>query len=146
MINPVTVTLDVPVYYVGERGSVPSKSIFCAEAFARSVLPALQEIAQRQKWGIAHIGVYNPRKARHKDGTPITPARWSSHAYAEAMDFKGFVDQNGELLTIKELKTKYVGITAGVIRTCTIAIQGIGRRPEIVDEGDWLHIGLWPDK
>jgi hypothetical protein len=76
--NPVLVAMDVPVFYMNERGPTPSThGIFCGKAFADTVLTELNAILQAGGLGLVHLGVYNPRQARHKDGTPILPARWS---------------------------------------------------------------------
>ena len=142
--DPVVVELDVPLYFISERGPTPSRTIFCAKSFVLTVLVPLQAIAQSQGWGLAHVGFYNPRKARHKDGTPIIPARWSNHAFGEAGDFKGFVDAEGELISINDLKLKHPDVYQQVLNQCKDAITAAGRRAEIVDEGGWLHIGMWP--
>jgi hypothetical protein len=147
--NPVKVTLDVPVYYMTERGPLLSKrAIFCGKAFADTVLKELNAILGEAKCGLLHLGFYNPRKARHKDGTPIVPARWSNHAYGEAVDFKGVVRNNDpdDFLDIAGMKQKAPELLAKIQTRCAAAIETAVRKPEIVDEGGWFHIGIWPKK
>lgn len=145
--DPVYVTMDRPVYYVTERGPTLSvHPIFCGLAFATTVLDVMQNTVEAAGWSIAHVGVYNPRPARHKDGSLIKPKRWSNHAYAEAMDFKGVVGANGKLVTIAEMKQRHPELLKKLLDSCAKAIAALGRRAEIVDEGGWIHIGLWPVK
>jgi hypothetical protein len=145
--NPVKVTLDVPVYYMTERGPLLSKrAIFCGKAFADTALKELNTILGEAQCGLLHLGFYNPRKARKADGTPIVPARWSNHAYGEAVDFKGVVRNNDpdDFLDIAGMKAKAPDLLAKIQSRCAAAIEAAGRRPEIVDEGGWVHIGIWP--
>jgi hypothetical protein len=145
--NPVKVTLDVPVYYMTERGPLLSKrAIFCGKAFADTALKELNMILGAANCGLLHLGFYNPRKARKKDGTPIVPTRWSNHAYGEAVDFKGVVRNNDpdDFLDIAGMKQKAPDLLDKIQTRCAAAIVAAGRRPEIVDEGGWFHIGIWP--
>lgn len=143
--DPVLVTMDRPVYYVTERGpTVSTHPLFCGRAFAVSVLDVMRDQLEASGWSIAHVGIYNPRQARHKDGSLIKPARWSNHAYAEAMDFKGLVGANGKLVSIADMKQKFPEVLERLKEGCEKAIAALGRRAEIVDEGGWMHIGLWP--
>ncbi len=93
-------------------------------------------------------GFITHAQARRKDGTLIQPVRWSNHAYGEAVDFKGVVTENGagEFLGIAEMKEQCPDKLDFLIDACNQAIIAIQRKPEIVDEGDWCHIGLWPKK
>jgi hypothetical protein len=145
--NPVKVKMDVTVYYQTERGPTLSNSrIFCGKAFADTVLTEINAIMQEHGLGLVHLGFYNPRKARKKDGTPIVPTRWSNHAYGEAMDFKGVVRGNDpdNFADIAAMKQQLPEILQRIQTRCAAAIEAAGRRPEIVDEGGWFHIGLWP--
>lgn len=147
--NPVKVTLDVPVYYMTERGPLLSKrAIFCGKAFADTVLRELNAILAAANCGLLHLGVYNPRQARKKDGTPIVPVRWSNHAYGEAVDFKGVVRNNDpdDYLDVAGMRNRASDLLASIQAKCSAAIEAAGRRPEIVDEGGWVHIGIWPKK
>jgi hypothetical protein len=145
--NPVKVTLDVPVYYMTERGPLLSKrAIFCGKAFADTVLTELNAILSEAQCGLLHLGFYNPRKARKKDGTPIVPTRWSNHAYGEAVDFKGVVRSSDpdDFLDIAGMKQDAPDLLAKIQARCAAAIEAAGRRAEIVDEGGWIHVGIWP--
>ena len=147
--NPVKVTLDVPIYYMTERGPLLSKrAIFCGKAFADTVLKELNAILSEEKCGLLHLGFYNPRKARKANGQPIVPARWSNHAYGEAVDFKGVVRNNDpdDFLDIAGLKQKAPELLAKIQARCAAAIEAAGRKAEVVDEDGWIHIGLWPRK
>lgn len=145
--NPVLVRMERPVYYVSERGPLPiSSRIFCGRDFAETVLSAMHDVLESAGWSIAHIGIYNPRQARRANGALIKPVRWSNHAHAEAMDFKGLVTENGQLLNIPTLKQRHSLLLGNLLDECEARIKARHRRPEIVDEGGWLHIGLWPVK
>jgi len=145
IVDPVIATLAVPVYYVTERGPVlQAKGIVCARAFAQTVLRVTEDWAMQYGFGLAHIGVYNPRKARLKNGSPITPERWSNHAYAEAWDFKGITDPHGELLDLNAMIAGCPKKLLELVSGCRAAIVAVHRRPEIVDEGRWEHIGMFP--
>jgi hypothetical protein len=146
--SPVLVTLDRPFYYVSERGPVPSAHpLFCGRAFAETVLAVMHELLEGQGLAVAHVGVYNPRFARRANGKPILPKRWSNHAYGEAMDFKGVVEEGDpDLIGLDAMRRRWPDLLPALAERCGTEIKRIGRRPEIVDEGGWLHIGLWPKK
>lgn len=147
--DPVNVTMDIPLYYATERGPVVwNHSIFCGRAFANTVLKQCSTILAEYNFALVHLGVYNPRKARHRDGTDIVPVRWSNHAYAEAMDFKGVITEGGEgkFLDIVAMKKQCPEALNKLTDSCRNSIEEIGRKPEIVDEVSWLHIGLWPSE
>lgn len=147
VLNPVLVEMDIPLFYMTERGPIPwQHKVFCGRAFAESVLKIINQIMKDRGKGIVHIGFYNPRKARKKDGTPIVPTRWSNHAYGEAVDFKG-VSTGGDIdsfVSIRDMKVSMADELNLLKSSCQAAIVALGRKPEIVDEGDWLHIGIWP--
>jgi hypothetical protein len=145
--DPVLVKLDIPLYYAAEQGPVPwHHSILCGRAFAETVLQQCNEILTASNCGLVHIGIYNPRQARRKDGTLIQPIRWSNHAYGEAMDWSGVITDagNGDYLNISKMKGQCPEILQKIIDTSRQAIAKLGREPEMVDEGGWYHIGLWP--
>ena len=105
--DPVHVVLDVPVYYVNERGPIRMhEAQYCERIFATSVIKTMNAILKDRNLGLAHLGIYNARMARHADGSPILSARWSNHSYGCAMDFKGLVLLEDEpvLRDIKALK------------------------------------------
>lgn len=146
--TPVVVTLDVLVFYCTERGPVPSlRGIMCGKVFAATVLTEMNRILGGYGFALVHIGVYVPRRARKADGTLIRPARWSNHAYGEAMDFKGIITERGEgkFLDIAAMKRGCPKKLREILEACESAICARNRRPEIVDEGGWIHIGLWPE-
>lgn len=145
--NPVLVSMDVPLYYMTEHGPVGwAHDVFCGKAFADTVLEQLNQMFKDSGRGLVHIGFYNPRKARRKDGSPVTPERWSNHAYAEAVDFKGLVldGDPGRFVSIAGMKASMPSQLSEIRSRCERAINAIGRRAEMVDEGEWLHMGLWP--
>jgi len=145
--NPVKVTLDVPSYYMTERGPLLSKrAIFCGKAFADTVLTELNAILSAAQCGLLHLGFYNPRKARDKNGKTFIPERWSNHAFGEAVDFKGVVRNNDpdDFLDIAGMKQKAPELLTRIQTRCAAAIEAAGRKAEIVDEGGWFHIGIWP--
>jgi len=143
--DPVIARLTVPVYYAGEHGLIPSvNGILCARLFAHTVLLEMERFALEEQAALAHVGVYNPRKARHADGSPIVPERWSNHAYAMAMDWKGllYADQRA-YLDIPGLKREMPQGLECFLDACRHAIAKTARRAEIVDEGGWIHIGIY---
>ena len=145
--SPVLVELDVPLFYMTERGPIPwAHKVFCGKTFADTVLTEVNAVLQAGGLGLVHLGFYNPRQARRKDGTPIVPARWSNHAYGEAVDFKGVVRgaNPDDFLDIAAMKAGLSAVLADIENRCASAIKAIDRKPEIVDEGGWLHIGIWP--
>jgi hypothetical protein len=145
--QPVFAELDIPLFYATERGPMPwHHSIFCGQTFADTILAECEKLCLAENFALVHLGVYNPRKARHKNGTEIKPTRWSNHAYGEAMDFKGIMTDNGagQFLDIKALKAERPDFLATLKQACETAINSKGRQAEIVDEGGWLHLGIWP--
>jgi hypothetical protein len=139
--DPVEVTLSVPVYYDDGKDLILSKSkIFCERVFANTVLKVLDAMALEKQYGVVHVGVYNARKARRKDGTEIKPTRWSNHAYGLAIDFKGWRTKDGEYLKVSADKT----MAGEVIDRVRVSVEAAKRKPETVDEGGWAHLGIWP--
>jgi hypothetical protein len=145
--NPVNVALDVPVYYCEDDGAfTQNETIFCGRAFADTVLIECNKILQANNFALAHLGFYYPRKARRKDGSIIKPERWSNHSFGEAVDFKGVITEGGEgeFLGIEAMKEQCPDKLQALVQACQTAIKAINRNAEIVDEGEWYHIGLWP--
>ncbi len=80
VLNPVLVEMDIPLFYMTERGPIPwQHKIFCGRAFADSVLRPINQILKDSGKGMVHIGFYNPRQARKRDGTPIIPTSITTH-------------------------------------------------------------------
>ena len=146
--DPVKVTMDIPLFYVTERGLIPwQHSIFCSRAFADTVLQVMNVTLGALGLGMGHIGFYAPRQAKKKDGSLIQPVRWSNHAYGEAVDWKGIMTANGEFRgvdIIHDAAAMDLTLLREIWGKCGAAIMAIGRKPEIVSEGSWIHIGLWP--
>ena len=147
VIDPVLVTPAVPVYFAGDHGPVPvTGPIYCSRLFATTVIAKQEAWALAHHFALVHVGVYNPRKARHADGTPIEPPRWSNHAYGGAEDWKGVITENGhgQFLTVDDLQTNAPAKYRELIDAVTAAIKSAGKKPEIVDEGGWVHLGMYP--
>jgi hypothetical protein len=104
--------------------------------FADVILKTIENHCVEHNLGLVHIGVYNPRPARKKDGTNFIPLRWSEHAFGNAIDLKGFT-QNGKLIYadkephFKDLLKKIVDMCAS--KKVTLSV---------VNETNWYHIGL----
>jgi hypothetical protein len=147
VVAPVIATLAVPVYYNGGDGLRAANGIFCADLFASTVLTVMEGWAKKYGFGIVDLGVYNPRMARHMDGTPIIPARWSNHAFGLAMDFDGImIVSSGAYLNIAQMQAGCPAKLKELVDGCTAAIIASGRKPEIVPEGGtWIHIGIWTE-
>ena len=148
LVNPVSVMLGVPTYFLSPEGPVPdTQGIVCGRLLADTVFAALTHIARREHAALVHLGVYNPRYARRPDGAIIQPIRWSNHAFGEAMDFVGIITDwgQGDFLAIPALQAHHSALLDEIIVACRQAITAAGRRAEIVDEGGWYHIGIWPE-
>ncbi len=147
--DPVNVVMDVPVFYVNERGPIRMFGPqYCERVFATSVLRTINAILSERNLGLAHLGIYNPRMARHANGDPILPPRWSNHAHGCAMDFKGVV-LSGDVPVLVDIRAmrqdvKYRDLLEDAAAQCRASIISIQRNPEIVDEGGWIHVGIWP--
>lgn len=139
--RPVRAYLDIPVFYATENGLIPNTGgIYCAELFVKCVLKPINEYCRMENFSFVHIGCYNPRNARKKDGTPILDEkgamRWSNHAYGIAIDAKGIIN-NGEfrLLSLKDDKDMFDKILQNIFQA--------GKKAEIVNESNWYHIGFF---
>jgi hypothetical protein len=152
--DPCVAKLDVPVYYLGANGTIPStRGITCDRTFARVILAEVERWATRYGFGLVHLGVYNPRPARKRNGEIITPKRWSNHAFGIAIDFAGITvpanvsDENPHgFMSIDEMQAGCPAKLAELMDRVRRVIIAASRRAEIVDEGGWIHIGLWPEK
>ena len=143
VVEPVVVRMTVPLYYCTERGPEPwDHSVFCARLFAETVLTTLDKVLAEHNASMVHIGVYNPRMARKKNGKPLDPPRWSNHAYGSAIDFKGVIIDN-KFTPIPVMKKTHIELLNTIKNECSNAITKTNHKPEIVDEGDWIHIGIW---
>ena len=147
VLNPVSVKLDVLVYYYGNSGPQLVKSpIYCAELYAKTVLTVLNTWATKYCFAIVHVGFYNPRMARHADGTPIKPARWSNHAYGSAGDIKGIIAGDKLFISMPDLKANSPKKYNELMTAINQAIANAGHRPEIIHEGGnpgWTHVGIY---
>lgn len=144
--DPVSVTMDVQVLYPGS--GMPERTlspIYCSRSFAAIVLMTMNAWAEKYGFAIVHLGVYNPRKARKADGTPILPSRWSNHAYGEAMDWAGIVTTDGKWLKPRALRSGSPAKYRELLDSLRAVIASNHRREEIVDEGGWIHIGMFPE-
>lgn len=142
IVDPVYAELIIPLFYTGWPWLHP---FLCSCTFARTVLQSMEDILLSVGCGLDHLGCYVARKARDRHGNELVPERWSNHAYGEAMDWRG-ITRNGIAITVNEMKEKETALLDKVINGVTEAITKTGRKPEIVDEGGWIHVGLWPRK
>jgi hypothetical protein len=148
--EPVTAKLEVPVYYNTERGPVPSNNkLFAAEVLAETVLAELEQWAKKYHFALVHIGLYNPRPARTASGAPILKngkPRWSGHAYALGIDFKGIITENGDgdFLDTNALADGAPKKFQELLHNVRTAIAAKHREAEIVKEPSWYHLGLKP--
>ena len=148
--DPVTAVLEVPVYYNTERGPVPSNNkLFAAGILAETVLAELEKWAKKYNFALVHIGLYNPRPARRADGTPILvhgKPRWSGHAYALGIDWKGIITDggHGDFLNTDELDAGAPAKFQELLHNVRAAIAAQHRNAEIVKEPGWYHLGLTP--
>jgi hypothetical protein len=146
VIDPVTATLDVAVFYETVRGPIlTSRTIFCARIFSATVLTTIEQWCKKYHFSLVSLGCYSPRYARHADGTPILPQRWSGHAYGAAIDMSGVEDSAGTFFRMDAFRDgspeKYQELIAGCEKAMTAA--GIHHQ-EIVIEPTWTHIGYLP--
>lgn len=143
--DPVIAKPAVPLYYVTERGPLRSESgeLYCARIFAETILETLESIAilKYGSSGVGHVGCYFPRPARYKNGMEIVPRRWSNHSYGLAIDFKGFVGDDLSMVSLVRMSPQQKEF---IREECAAAVKDAGRKPEIIDEGGWLHLGIWP--
>ena len=140
--NPVRVTLEIPVFYSGTGALQPVKTpIMCGRVFAETALAVMERVLKAHGKGLVHLGVYNARMARRKDGTPITPPRWSNHSFGCAIDWSGIAtgDQWQSMAKLKDDP-----VVMAIRREARVAIVSTARKPEIVDEGGWIHVGFYP--
>jgi hypothetical protein len=144
ILKPVRVTMDVPLYYLTDDGPTAwNHDILCSELFATTVLVTANHWAQEYGFGLVHLGFYNARQARGRNGQLLHPVRWSNHSHGDAGDFAG-VMQRKRYLGIDALQAGAPAKLQQLLDRCRTAIMSEGRRSEIVDEGRWIHIGMFP--
>lgn len=143
--DPVIVTLAVPIVYLGGTGKLDFDvdPFVVSRPFAMGVLAPLENhvLALNQDLAIGHLGIYNPRPARGKNGKDLVPFRWSNHTYRAAIDFVGLVDKHGSVTTFVNI----VGFNS-LLLIVRKEIINLGRKPEIVNEKKWYHLGMFPEK
>jgi hypothetical protein len=146
IIDPVKVTLDIPVFYSGsgELQAVHSP-IVCSRHLAETVLATLERELKATGKALVHLGVYCQRMARHKDGSPIVPHRISNHALGAGIDWAGYAEIDGSDwwdVSDDDAQPLVTHIQSAV----ATALTNAGLRPEIVHEGGWLHLGFFPQQ
>lgn len=147
--DPVIATFDpgVNLYYLSARGPVDcADTLVCSRLFARTVLTTFERWATRHHFGLVHLGCLVQRFARHADGTLILDAhgqpRWSGHAEGTAKDWAGIITAEGDFLTPQQLRAGAPAKYQALLAQLRGAIIAGGRRPEIVDEPHWVHVGF----
>lgn len=148
VVSPCLAHMSVPLFYPDNLTHLPKPwhhDIYCAEPFAQTILATLDRLLAERGLGLVHLGIYNPRQARHRDGTPIQPPRWSNHAYGSAIDFWGVVLADGTPMPWARMK-KFGVLTKSIPDQCGAVLAKAGLRPEIVDESSWLHLGYFPPR
>lgn len=144
--HPVHALLSCSVFYDTGTGLKAGRQFFCERIFAETVLTQIEKWCLKYQFSMVNIGCYNPRKARHADGTPILPSRWSNHAFGLAIDFKGIKDEKGKFVSVNNLQDNAPAKWHELINNVTVAIKGINHKPEILVEGGgaaWCHFGIW---
>lgn len=142
--DPVNALFNCRIFYATDDGIIDAGRRFkCDRVFAVAVLQEIEKWCLRYGFGMVHLGAYNPRYARRVNGQEIKPRRWSNHAYGLAIDFKGIKDNNGKYISFEMMKDACPAKLHELIGNIKTAITAKGRRPEIVDEGQWLHLGIW---
>jgi len=144
VVKPVWCYLESRVYYVGGSGRDETRSLYCAEAFARLVLGPMDEWAKRHGFGLLHLGCYAPRQARKANGQIIKPARWSTHSYGLGIDWAGIVDGRSQVIRTPAMRTACPAKLQELVEAVRASIAAGGRRAEIVEEPTWWHLGIWP--
>lgn len=146
LTDPVNALFNCRIFYATDEGIIDGgRRFFCERIFAITVLSEIENWCLKYGFGMVHIGSYNPRYARHKNGTEIKPRRWSNHAYGLAIDFKGIKDNNGRFISFENMQLQCPAKLNELIGNIKHAIAGKNRRAEIVDEGQWVHIGIWKE-
>lgn len=146
--EPVMAEMSVDVYYnTGKCQTKVGREIYCNRRFADTVLWAVDAWAVKNHFrGVVHVGCYVQRMKRHADGTPILDKKGnpiiSGHARGDAWDFSGIIDNNGEFLSIQDLKTNAPKKFKELIITIELAIKAANLKTELVDEGGWYHQGI----
>lgn len=145
--DPVTVKLDVPVYYSGSGNAVPtSRLVTCDRAHAILIYQHINDWAVKYGFSLVHLGTYYPRKARKANGDVILykgKPRWSGHSWG-AIDFHGVIASDGKFYDVNALKAQAPAKFAELMSKLKSAIVAAHRKPEIVKEPHWVHCGIVP--
>jgi hypothetical protein len=145
VVEPVHVILDIPVYYkqYGDEILPVHAPIVCSRHLSETILAVLERELKAAGKALVHLGVYCQRMARHKDGTPIHPKRFSNHALGAGIDWAGYAELDGSDwwdVSNDEAQPLVLRIQTAV----SASLSAAGLRQEIVNEGDWLHLGYFP--
>lgn len=144
--DPVQVTLDVDVYYLGSgTPKAASRTITCDRAHALLIYQPLNDWCVKHGFALCHLGTYYPRKARKPNGQAILykgKPRWSGHAWG-AIDWEGVI-ANGQHYNVNDLKAGSPAKMYELYQTIKAGAQHAGRRLEYVEEPHWRHVGLVP--
>lgn len=145
--DPVKVTLDVDVFYMGSGKPAESSNVItCDRAHALLVYGPLNDWCVQHGFALCHLGTYYPRKARKPNGTLILyrgKPRWSGHAWG-ACDWEGVIASDGKHYNVNDLKAGAPAKLKALITNLKTGIAAAGRRAEIVEEPHWIHAGLVP--
>jgi len=130
LVNPVLVTLDIPIYQATESGIVRNtQPIYCERNLAETVLLVAETLLPN----FVHVDIFKSHYAYRDNDTLITPLRWSDHAYGLAIDFKGTFDSDN----IKSFRDYPVFIEAS-----KAAIEAEQLEAQIYFENTWIHLGI----
>lgn len=145
--DPVKVTLDVDVYYMGSgTPQKASRTIICDRAHALLIYAPLNDWCVKHGFALCHLGTYLARKARKANGQPILyrgKPRWSGHAWG-ACDWWGVKASDGKFYNVNDLKAGAPAKMLELYQTIKTGVQLAGRKLEYVEEPHWRHIGLVP--
>lgn len=147
--DPVNVVLECPVFYdAGTRLlNKTGKPILCSRRFAETVLKALEAKCLKYGWGLVHLGVLAQRVARHENGAPIEPRRWSNQARGTAIDWKGLriMDSNLylDMAKLRAQSPEALDDILDYIGHCLRAAGITAQKIELVKESNWHHCGYF---
>lgn len=140
--TPVRASLSVPFAYNGEKPG----TVLCDKTFAEVVLKPLESWAKKYSFGLEHLGVYNPRMARHPDGSTIKPEHWSTHSWATVIDWKGIVTKEGKRMDTNQMRDGAPAKLDEVLDAIKDAVKERGLHLELIVEPTWIHVGYKPKK
>ena len=145
LLSPVSAVLQSSVHYMTENGPVPSvRGIVCARTFAEVILGTMDTWALQYDFGLVHLGVYNPRTKRHRDGTDILVHGhkvWSNHAFGEAIDFRGILS-DGVFYGVDRAEQDFPKKWHELLQQLNAAMAAKGLPKEFIPEGRWQHFGI----